>query len=200
MIKFVFDLDGTITSAETLPIIAKSFNVHQELTQLTKDTVDGRIPWRQSFIKRVNLLKHVPVSEIDILLEKTPLYPTIEAFIKDNKEHCCIATGNLDCWVDKLCNRIGCSYYSSRAIVKNNEILKISHILEKANIVQKLQADGYAVVFIGDSNNDVNAMRKAEVAIAYGASHKPSKLCLSAADYVEYSEETLIRRLANLSA
>ena len=195
MIKFIFDLDGTITSAETLPIISKYFNVHQEMTQLTKDTVNGKIPWRRSFVRRVNLLKHVPVDDINILLKDTPLYSKIVNFIQENKENCYIATGNLDCWIDKLCNRIGCKYYSSRAEVKGGEISEISHILEKANVVEKFQKKGYKTVFVGDSNNDVNAMRKADIAIAYGASHKPSTFCLSAADHVVYSENDLLALL-----
>ena len=199
MLKFVFDLDGTITSAETLPIIARSFNVHQELAQLTKDTVDGKIPWKHSFIRRVGLLRHVPVSDINTLLEVTPLYKGLVSFIQQNLENCYIATGNLDCWVDGLCKKIGCQYYSSKAIVKENEILEISHIIEKADVVENLQASGHKVVFVGDSNNDVSAMRKADVAVAFGASHKPSAFCLSAADYVVYSEKELIELLADIT-
>lgn len=198
MLKFVFDLDGTITSDETLPIIARAFNVHQELIQLTEDTVNGKIPWKQSFVRRVNLLKHVPVTEIDILLKKTRVYSEIVQFINDNKKDCFIATGNLDCWVDSLCKKIGCRYYSSRAIVKNNEIQEIAHILEKADVVELLQKQGHKVVFVGDSNNDVNAMRKADVAVAYGASHTPSEYCLSAADHVVYSERGLIELLTKI--
>lgn len=199
MIKFIFDLDGTITSAETLPIISKNFNVHNEMVQLTRDTVSGKIAWKDSFIYRVNLLQHISVREIDNLLEKTPVYSMIESFIRENKKHCYIATGNLDCWIDKLCKKIGCQYYSSKAIVKNDEILKISHILEKANIVQEFQKNGHRVVFIGDSNNDVNAMQEADIAIAYGASHKPSNLCLSVADHVVNSEKELVILLAKIT-
>ena len=199
MLKFIFDLDGTITSAETLPIISKKFNIHKELAQLTKDTVDGKIPWKSSFIRRVDFLKHVPVSEIDILLEKTPVYPKIVDFIQQNKDNCYMATGNLDCWVGRLCKKIGCRYYSSKAEVVNNEISRITHIIEKADIVEGIRKEGHTVVFIGDSNNDVNAMRVADVSVAYGASHMPSQLCLSAADYAAYTEEELLDILTNIT-
>ncbi len=198
--KFVFDLDGTITSVETLPIIAKNFKIHEELTQLTKDTVAGKLPWRRSFVRRVGLLKHVPVDEIDILLEKTPTHLKLVKFIQENRDNCYIATGNLDCWVDGLSNKIGCKYYSSKAIVNDNEVLEITSILEKADVVEMLQNDGHTVVFVGDSNNDVQAMRKADVAIAFGASHKPSKFCLSAADHVIYEEKELIKLLTDIIA
>lgn len=198
MIKFIFDLDGTVTSSETLPIISRSFNVHQEMTQLTKDTVDGKVPWKHSFVRRVELLKHIPVNEINTLLEKTSLYKKIEIFIQENLKDCYIATGNLDCWIDGLCKRIGCDYYTSKAKVEKDEIVEISKILEKADVVEMIQKKGHTVVFVGDSNNDVNAMRKADIAVAYGASHKPSKFCLSAADYAVYSEDKLMNLLADI--
>ena len=198
MTKFIFDLDGTITSAETLPIIANNFGVHRELSQLTKDTVNGKIPWKKSFIRRVGLLKHIPVREINVLLEDTPLYEKIVKFITENSQDCRIATGNLDCWVDGLCKRIDCQYYSSKATVVDNEIVGISKIIDKAAVVEELQELGDKVVFIGDSNNDVMAMRRADISIAFGASHEPSKFCLDAADVVVYTEDELIEVLLSI--
>ncbi len=197
-IRFVFDLDGTITSVETLPVIAKAFHVHEEMAELTRDTVAGKIPWRRSFVRRVNLLKHVPVGEIDKLLEKTPTYPDIVSFIQNNSDVCTIATGNLDCWVGGLCKKIGCDYYSSVATVSDGEVIGIKNIIDKAEVVRNQQRGVDKVVFIGDSNNDVEAMRQADVAIAYGASHMPSKYCLAAADHVVYSEKDLIVLLLDL--
>ena len=52
--KFLFDLDGTVTSAETLPIIANHFNCLEEIGELTKRTVQGNIPFVESFIRRVS--------------------------------------------------------------------------------------------------------------------------------------------------
>ena len=41
MTKFIFDLDGTVTGEETLPLIANHFSVEEELMELTRNTVDG---------------------------------------------------------------------------------------------------------------------------------------------------------------
>jgi phosphoserine phosphatase len=56
MTVFIFDLDGTITSKETLPEIAKHFSVTEEMEQLTHETIQGNIPFVESFIKRVHIL------------------------------------------------------------------------------------------------------------------------------------------------
>ena len=79
--KFLFDLDGTVTSAETLPIIANHFNCKEEIAELTQRTVQGNIPFIESFIRRVNILGRYSVSETSQLLAEVPLYPEVKEFI-----------------------------------------------------------------------------------------------------------------------
>ena len=47
-IKFIFDLDGTLTKYETIPIIAEHFNIEKDLKKLTELTVSGNIPFMES--------------------------------------------------------------------------------------------------------------------------------------------------------
>ena len=51
--QFIFDLDGTITQEETLPLIAEHFGVTAEIEALTEKTVRGNIPFVESFIRRI---------------------------------------------------------------------------------------------------------------------------------------------------
>ncbi len=198
MTKFIFDLDGTVTSQETLPIIANYFNVSQDIENLTRETVQGNIPFVESFIRRVYVLKKIPINEISLLLEKTKLYSQVLNFISENKDNCAIATGNLDCWVDRLSKKIGCSCYTSEAKAKNNYIDRITHILKKEDVVKKYKNSGNKVVFIGDGNNDMEAMRISDVSIACGLTHYPSKSILTITDYLVFEEESLCRQLNQL--
>lgn len=196
--KFIFDLDGTITRCETLPLIARNFNVEEEIGALTKATVAGQVPFIESFIRRVYILGKLPASEIDELLKDVDTYIEVVDFIKRNIPNCCIATGNLDCWIKSLAEGIGCEYYSSSAQIENNNVRKLTKILKKEDIVKKYQAEGHKVVFIGDGNNDVEAMRQADVAIASGLTHSPAPGAISAADYLVLNEEALCRQLNQL--
>ena len=197
-IKFIFDLDGTITKTETLPVIAEHFNIQNKIEELTKETIAGNIPFIESFIRRVHMLSHLPVNEVSNLLAKVELYPQLQEFIQEHQEDCIIATGNLWCWVDKLCEKVACKTYSSTAFVENNNVLKISKIIKKDKIVAKYKSEGYQVVFIGDGNNDMEAMRQADISIASGLLHYPAKSILSIADYSVFSEEALCRLLNQL--
>lgn len=94
--------------------------------------------------------------------------------------------------------KIGCESFTSKAILSGNYVIKLTNILKKERIVQQYQSQGDTVIFIGDGNNDVEAMRLADISIASGLVHRPSHGVLSVADYVVFSEEVLCRLLYQL--
>jgi HAD superfamily phosphoserine phosphatase-like hydrolase len=198
MTKFIFDLDGTVTSEETLPLIAKHFNVTEEIDRLTEETMYGNTPFIESFIKRVNILGKLPIDEISDLLSKVSVYPKVIEFIKENKNNCVVATGNLGFWIDKLMMKVGCIHYNSDGDVENNNVTKLTYILKKENVVNMYKNNGVKVVFIGDGNNDFEAMRNADISIASGLTHRPAKSILSVTNYLVFSEEALCRLLKQL--
>lgn len=197
-IKILFDLDGTVTSIETLPLIARAFHVEEKITELTARTVRGDVPFVDSFIQRVQILGCLSVKKIADLLYTIPIYEKIASFIQEHAENCVIVTGNISNWCEKLISRFHCQYYASSAIVQNDTIQKLSIILKKEDIVKLYQQEGYKVVFVGDGNNDVEALRNADIAIASGLTHYPARSVLTVADYVVFEEQTLCRLLNQL--
>ncbi len=197
-IVFLFDLDGTITKQETLPIISKKINIEEEIKQITEDTIHGNIPFIESFIRRVDILGKLPISEIDELLSRVELSEYIVDFIQDNIENSCVVTGNLDVWVQKLTDKIGCKVYASSGDVRDNNVYKLMNILKKEEIVKQYQEQGKRVVFIGDGNNDAEAMRISDVSIAFGQIHWPSNSVLQVATHAIFCEEELCRFLKQL--
>lgn len=197
--KFLFDLDGTVTSAETLPIIAQHFDCVEQISELTARTIQGNVPFVESFIRRVNILGGYSVSEVSELLSKVPLYPQIARFISEHKEDCIIVTGNLTCWCDGLFKTIGCQCYGSEAECENDHVVKLKTILRKEQIVDQYRALGETVVFIGDGNNDLEAMRHANISIATGLTHNPAQSLMSICDYVIFDENALVRQMRQLA-
>lgn len=196
--KFLFDLDGTVTSEETLPIIANHFNCVEQISELTAKTVQGNVPFIESFIRRVNILGAYSVSETTRLLSEVPLYPTIAKFIEEHKEDCVIVTGNLTCWCEGLFKKIGCQCYGSEALCEDDKVVKLKTILRKEQIVDQYKALGETVVFIGDGNNDLEAMRHANISIATGLTHNPAQSLMSICDYVIFNEQALVRQMRQL--
>ena len=196
--KFLFDLDGTVTSKETLPVIAEHFNCHDEIAVLTKQTVAGNIPFIESFIRRVNILGKYPVGETNNLLAQVPLYPELIQFIDSHRTDCVIVTGNLTCWCEGLFKKIGCQCYGSSADLEGDYVVKLKQILRKEDVVDRYKALGETVVFVGDGNNDLEAMRHANISIATGLTHHPAQSLLDICDYVIYHEHALCRQLKQL--
>lgn len=196
--KFLFDLDGTVTSKETLPIISEHFGCTEQIAELTTRTVAGNVPFIESFIRRVNILGKYSVKETSDLLTEVPLYSGVAKFILDHPEDCIIVTGNLTCWCEGLFKKIGCQCYGSTAEVVDDEVVKLKTILRKEQIVDQYKALGETVVFIGDGNNDLEAMRHANISIAAGLTHNPAQSLMSICDYVIFNENALVRQLRQL--
>ena len=76
--------------------------------------------------------------------------------------------------------------------------MELTDIIKKEDVVEKYRAEGHRVVFIGDGNNDVEAMRAADVAIASGLTHAPMASVISVADYLVLNEVALCRQLNQL--
>ena len=199
MTVFLFDLDGTITSQETLPLIAGHFGVTGEIDQLTRQTIVGNIPFIESFIRRIHILGKFPASEINELLGNVPLYPQVHEFIRSHAGACFIVTGNLETWVGRLAAKVGCPCFASTGLIENDRVVKLSSILRKESIVEQMKSKGHKVVFVGEGNNDMEAMRLADVSIAVGLTHWPAPGVLSIADYAVFSEDALCRLLNQLS-
>jgi HAD superfamily phosphoserine phosphatase-like hydrolase len=196
---FIFDLDGTITREETLPLIAKHFGVTEEIKALTQQTVLGNIPFAESLAWRVRILGTLPVDEVAHLLAHVKLHEGVVQFIRAHKEQCSIATGNLRPWIEELVTRLACACDASEAVVEDNRVADITQILCKEDVVQRYQELGRRVVFIGDGNNDVEAMRVADVSIASALTHDPVPGVLSVADDLALDEAALCRQLRQLS-
>ena len=196
--KFLFDLDGTVTSQETLPVIANHFQCQEEIADLTKKTVAGNVPFIESFIRRVNILGKYSVKETSDLLAQVQLYPELKQFIDAHRADCIIVTGNLTCWCDGLFKKIGCQCYGSSAELDGDHVVKLKSILRKEDIVDRYKALGETVIFIGDGNNDLEAMRHANISIATGLTHNPAQSLLSICDYVVFNEHALCRQLRQL--
>lgn len=195
---FMFDLDGTVTAQETLPIIAKHFNVLDEINDLTRQTIEGRIPFVEGFIRRINVLKRFSVAGVNHALENIKLHKMLVDFINSYPSNCRIVTGNLDCWVASLLAHVSCAAETSKAVVHDDHLESVSSIINKADVVLKYQEVGYQVVFVGEGNNDAEAIRVADIGIAFGAVHWPSASVMQVASHAIFDEGELCRFLRQL--
>ena len=111
---YCFDLDGTITLQEILPLISRKTGMYEEIALLTDVTMKGLIPFESSFKLRVKLLSSIPISTVQDIVSKVVLQQRLISFIRENAESCYVITGNLDVWVKQLEPRLGCKFCGKR--------------------------------------------------------------------------------------
>lgn len=188
---FLFDLDATVTKVEILPALAKEVGLADKMCEITERTMLGELPFKSSFLSRVEMLKEIPVSRASSIVEKVPLNEMIVDFIRKNQENCYIVTGNIDVWVDKLIDRIGLNKthcICSTASVKNDMLINVNSVIDKGTIIEQFVRP---VVAIGDGSNDAEMVRLAEVGIGYGGVRTVAFSLMSNATHVVYDEKRL---------
>lgn len=195
-----FDLDGTLTQRELLPMIANEVGLEHEFEVLTKLTIEGTISFEESLRLRFAILRHVPVSVVQDIICRASLFQQVEAFIQRNKDRCFIITGNLDVWIRPLMNRLGCQYFSSTATEQNGILSTLDSILKKSNAIHQLRAlhPGRDIIAFGDGINDYPMFEAADRSVAIGLTHRPVQDLIAKSNYVIYQEESLCRLLNTL--
>lgn len=194
---FLFDLDSTITKQEILPTISEKLGIYEKMSALTESTMRGEMPFKQSFLQRVNLLKEIPVSEVCRMIEEIRLNERLVRFIQDNRDRCYIVTGNLDVWIEGLMKRIGMekNIFCSQALVRNDRIEEVLSIVDKNAVISQMVLP---VVAVGDGNNDAEMIEEAEVGIGYGGVRDIAPSVLASASHAVYTEEKLVEFLEKL--
>jgi phosphoserine phosphatase len=191
--QFLFDLDGTITRHEILPIIAREIGLEREIAELTARTMAGELPFESSLRSRVEILSSVPVSEVRAIVAGVEIDPAIEAFLQANRDRCTIVTGNLDVWIADLVARLGVDCRSSVAWVSGDYITGLESVMDKATVAREF--DG-AICAIGDGSNDLGIMAAAELSVAYGGVHAPAAALFDVATHVVYDPQRLCALLS----
>lgn len=186
---FCFDMDGTLTKQEVLPLIARKVGIEPEISVLTKATIEGLLPFEQSFSLRVKLLAGYPIKLVNDIIDNMPVHELMLKFIQDNSDNCFVVTGNLDVWVDKYIKNIGCRYFCSEAKIENNMISGVKNTLKKSDAIKEIRNLGFdRVVAIGDGMNDMQMFEESDISIAFGGVHRPADSLIKISNYVTFSE------------
>jgi phosphoserine phosphatase len=192
---FCFDLDGTVTRDEILPVLSREIGLFEEIAALTEATIKGVIPFRKSFLLRCRLLSDIPVSRVQAIVQEIALHGEIAEFIRGNRDRCFIITGNLDVWIGGLVDSLGCRCFSSRASVEGDKMTSVDHVLHKGDAVREIKCEFEKVVAIGDGMGDVPMFEEANVRVAFGGTHQPIQTLIEFSDFVTYNEKSLCRLL-----
>jgi len=196
--KYCFDLDGTITAQELLPLIAAELDLYDEISALTQATINGLIPFEQSFKLRCKLLSDVPINKVQEVAEKVKLNETIVEFIKENKDDSYIITGNIYEWIKPIIEKLDCKIFCSQGKFNNGKLSGLENIVNKGEVIKGLRKNGELIISVGDGMGDVLMFEESDVSIAFGGVHEPITTLLKVSNYLVYEEDSLCRLLNTL--
>ena len=194
---FLFDLDSTITRQEILPTISRKIGKLDEMRELTEATMRGELPFKTSFLKRVEILKSIDVSEVRNMVANIPLNTKIAEFIRQNADRCYVVTGNLDVWIKDLMDNLGLKHhvYCSKANVKDDRITQVVSVADKELIARQFIQP---MVVVGDGDNDSGMARLADIAVGFGGVRNIAPSLLRSVDYAFYDDEKCAQFLSKL--
>ena len=184
---FLFDLDSTITCKEILPTIAEKVNRQKEMRELTEATMNGEIPFKSSFLKRVEILSVMNVSETRAMVAEIPLNENIAQFIRENRDRCYVVTGNLDIWINDLMRKLGLNdhVYCSCANYKNDKITQVVSVIDKELTAKQFVQP---LVVIGDGDNDSGMAQVANISVGFGGIRDIAPSLIQNIDYAFYDD------------
>ncbi len=177
-----FDMDSTLITAEIIDELAKMKGVGEEVSRVTEAAMRGELDFKQSFTRRLSLLRGLPQARVFELLDRVPLTDGAERLISTLKSHgyrTAILSGGFTFFGRHLQAMLGIDYLHANeleiqdGIVTGNVVPPIMDGARKAEKLQEIAAEmGIAlndVIAVGDGANDLPMLNLAGMGIAYRA-------------------------------
>ncbi|MCQ2375711.1 MAG: phosphoserine phosphatase SerB [Salinivirgaceae bacterium] len=180
-----FDMDSTLIQTEVIDELAKRAGVGDEVSKITESAMRGEIDFKQSFIKRVSLLKGLDESVMRDIAENLPLTKGAERLFKTLKRYgyrTAILSGGFNYFGNYLKNKLDIDYVFANELEIANGKLTGRHVGEivdgarKAELLNLLafKEDIHLeqVIAVGDGSNDLPMLKLAGLGIAFHAKPK----------------------------
>lgn len=181
-----FDMDSTLIKTEVIDELADRAGVGEEVRRITESAMRGEIDFKESFTRRVKLLKGLDVSVMKEIAENLPITEGVERLmevLKRSGYKTAILSGGFTYFGNYLKQRFGFDYvYANELEIgddgrltgnyvgdivdgqRKRELLRLLAQVENINIAQ--------TIAVGDGANDLPMLSEAGLGIAFHAKPK----------------------------
>jgi phosphoserine phosphatase len=179
---FAFDMDSTLIQAEIIDELAKFHGVGEQVSAITAAAMRGELDFRQSFSRRVALLRGLPESKLRQVLQSVPLAEGAERLIQTVKSlgyKTAVLSGGFTFFGRHLQKRLGLDYLFANELEINSGVVtgqvagEIVDGNKKAALLRTLaEKENISldqVVAVGDGANDLPMLNLAGMGIAFHA-------------------------------
>jgi phosphoserine phosphatase len=178
-----FDMDSTLIQAECIDELARRHGVYDEVAAITESAMRGEIDFKESFTRRVALLKGLDISVMQDIAENLPVTEGVDrlmSVLKTCGYKIAILSGGFTFFGEFLQRKYGIDYvYANELEVGDDgkltgryvgdvvdgrrkaDLLRLIAQMEKVNLAQ--------TIAVGDGANDLPMLSTAGLGIAFHA-------------------------------
>ena len=177
-----FDMDSTLIRTEVIDELAKLAGVGDQVQAITEAAMRGELDFQASFRKRVSLLKGLPESALQRVIDELPLMDGAERLTKTLRllgYKTAILSGGFTFVGRELQRRLGIDYLHANeldirdGVVTGEVTTPIVDGAKKAEFLELIAKAEHLsmeqVIAVGDGANDLPMLRLAGLGIAFRA-------------------------------
>jgi phosphoserine phosphatase len=179
---FAFDMDSTLIQGEVIDELAKLAGVADQVVAITAAAMRGELDFKESFRKRVALLKGLPAEKVYELLGRIPLVEGADRLVRTLKllgYKTAILSGGFHFFGDHLQQQLGIDYvYANHLEIQDGVVTgKVNTPIidgpRKAELLEDIARREHIsleqIVAVGDGANDLPMLKLAGMGIAFHA-------------------------------
>lgn len=180
-----FDMDSTLIQTEVIDELARCAGVYDEVSAITESAMRGEIDFKESFTKRVALLKGLDVSVMKEIAERLPLTEGAERLFRTLKKYgykTAILSGGFNYFGNYLKSKLGIDYvFANELEVEDGKLTGryVGEIVDGAKKADYLKLLAFKedlhleqCIAVGDGSNDLPMIQLAGLGIAFHAKPK----------------------------
>lgn len=177
-----FDMDSTLIQGEVIDELARHAGVGEEVRAITEAAMRGELDFQQSFRKRVALLKGLPESALQKVIDGIPMTDGAERLVSTLRRlgyKTAILSGGFTFFGRVLKEKLGIDHLCANTLdikdgVVTGEVLPpiVDGALKAQRLSEIAAAEGLSLeqcIAVGDGANDLPMLRLAGLGIAFRA-------------------------------
>ncbi|MGY4622322.1 phosphoserine phosphatase SerB [Bradyrhizobium sp. USDA 4486] len=200
---FLADMDSTMIGQECIDELADLVGMKAHVAAITERAMRGEIEFEPALRERVALLKDLPASVVDEVIEKritlTPGGRELVATMRKHGAYTCLVSGGFTLFTSAVAAKLG--FQENRAnelVVRDGKFTgevkepilgRAAKLATLVDLMESFDLDDIDSVVVGDGANDLAMIQAAGLGVAYHA--KPA-VASAAAARIDYGDLTAL--------